>query len=232
MTLPEGGRLGVRMGRMTSLTAMAGMALTVACHSAPPDEKPVPLPTLVELSHPRPDQDSAAMAPRAAADSIERARQVGLDGLAREVANRQLRLAEQTVVDRAAFVAAEKSAELEAELGVMVHFDVSSATLLPAGRMALDRKVAILNSNPSVRLRIAGASDERGSVRFNRALGNRRAVAVMQYLVGKGIDPARLDQVTLGEKSPLDSGSGETTWARNRRVEFVIVSGDMPLALK
>ena len=110
------------------------------------------------------------MAPRAAADSIERARQVGLDGLAREVANRQLRLAEQTVVDRAAFVAAEKSAELEAELGVMVYFDVSSATLLPAGRMALDRKVAILISNPSVRLQIAGASDERGSVRFNRAL--------------------------------------------------------------
>ena len=54
----------------------------------------------------------------------------------------------------------------------------------------------------------------------------------MQYLVGKGIDPARLDQVTSGEKSPLDSGSGETAWARNRRVEFVIVSGDMPLALK
>jgi peptidoglycan-associated lipoprotein len=148
------------------------------------------------------------------------------------VADRQLRLAEQTQVYRAAFVAAQKSEELQEELGVMVYFDVSSAKLQPAGRMALDRKVTILNSNPTVRLRIAGASDERGSVQYNRALGNRRAVAVMHYLVEKGIDPARLNQATSGEESPLDSGRGETAWARNRRVEFVIVSGDMPLALK
>jgi peptidoglycan-associated lipoprotein len=167
-----------------------------------------------------------------AADSVEQARQLGLDGRARDLADRQLRLAEQTLVNRAAFVAAEKSAELQEELGVMVYFEVSSFRLQPAGRATLDRKVAILQDNPRVRLQIAGASDERGSARQNLALGNRRANAVKQYLVGKGIDPARLKEVSSGEKAPLESGRTEAAWARNRRVEFVIARGDVLLELR
>lgn len=220
------------MGKMTSWTAVAGIALTMACHRAPSAENSVPLPALVELRHPRLAQDSVGGTTRAAGDSIERARQVGLDGRARGVANRQLRLAEQTRVDRAAFVAAERSTELQEELGVMVHFDVNSAKLQPAGRATLDRKVAILQDNPTVRLQIAGASDERGSARQNLALGNRRANAVKQYLVGKGIDPARLKEVSSGEQAPLDSGRTEAAWARNRRVEFVIAPGDVLLELR
>jgi peptidoglycan-associated lipoprotein len=64
------------------------------------------------------------------------------------------------------------------------------------------------------------------------ALGERRAAAVKRYLVEKGIAVARLDEASVGEQSPVDAGSGETAWARNRCAEFVIVSGDMPLAMK
>jgi peptidoglycan-associated lipoprotein len=128
--------------------------------------------------------------------------------------------------------AAEANAKFRAELGVMVHFEVAQAQIRPDGRDALDRKVAILTANPAVRLRITGACDERGSDPYDVALGERRAAAVKRYLVEKGIDVARLDEASVGEQSPVDAGSGETAWARNRRAEFVIVSGDMPLAMK
>jgi hypothetical protein len=79
-------------------------------------------------------------------------------------------------------------------------------------------------------VRITGACDDRGSDAYNQALGDRRAAAVKRYLVAQGIDAARLEQASVGEKSPLDAGSGEAAWARNRRAEFTILSGDSPLA--
>ena len=132
---------------------------------------------------------------------------------------------------KAAQELAEKDVELRKELAVMVHFDVGRTEIEGDDQAALDRKVAILNANPAVRLQITGACDERGSDAYNQALGSRRATAVQRYLVGKGIDTARLDQVSSGEKSPIDSGSDEAAWAQNRRAEFVVMSGDTPLAM-
>ena len=79
--------------------------------------------------------------------------------------------------DNAAREATEKDAELRKELGVMVYFDVAQAQIQTDGQIVLDRKVAILNANPAVRLRITGACDERGSDQYNEALGQRRAAA-------------------------------------------------------
>jgi peptidoglycan-associated lipoprotein len=172
-------------------------------------------------------QDSLDAVARATADSVEQARQqLALAEKARADSIEQVRLATE-----AAARATEKDAELRQELGVMVYFDVAQAQIQTDGQAILDRKVAILNANPAVRIRITGACDERGSDQYNEALGERRAAAVEKYLTGKGIDVARLDQVSNGEKDPVDSGSDEAAWARNRRAEFVIVSGDMPLAM-
>jgi len=172
-------------------------------------------------------QDSLDAVARATADSVEQARQqLALAEKARADSIEQVRLATE-----AAARATEKDAELRQELGVMVYFDVAQAQIQTDGQAILDRKVAILNANPAVRIRITGACDERGSDQYNEALGERRAAAVKQYLTGKGIDVARLDQVSNGEKDPVDSGSDEAAWAQNRRAEFVIVSGDMPLAM-
>jgi peptidoglycan-associated lipoprotein len=173
-------------------------------------------------------QDSLDAVARATADSVEQARQqLALAEKARADSIEQVRLA----TEAAARGVAEKDAELRQELGVMVYFDVAQAQIQTDGQAILDRKVAILNANPAVRIRITGACDERGSDQYNEALGERRAAAVEKYLTGKGIDVARLDQVSNGEKDPVDSGSDEAAWARNRRAEFVIVSGDMPLAM-
>jgi peptidoglycan-associated lipoprotein len=215
--------------KTTFLITLAGVALAAACQRAPAPAPAVPQPTEAELALRRHVQDSLAAVSRATADSVARVRQAELANRARADSIERVRLAAETAARAAA---AEANATLRTELGVMVHFEVAQAQLQADGRDALDRKVAILTANPAVRLRITGACDERGSDQYNVGLGERRAAAVKQYLIEKGIDVARLDEASVGEQSPVDAGTGETAWARNRRAEFVIVSGDTPLAMK
>ncbi|HEV8124348.1 MAG TPA: OmpA family protein [Gemmatimonadales bacterium] len=212
------------MRKNVFLMGLMSAALVAACHSNPPADQPAPQPTEAEIARQRQVQDSldavarasaeAARVARARADSVERVR-VAAANAAREAAER----------------VARKTAELRTELAVAVHFDVARAQLQEDDREALDRKVAILKANPGVRLRITGATDDRGSDKYNLALGDRRAAAVRKYLIDKGIDVARLDVASSGEGSPVDSGKDEAAWAQNRRAEFVIVSADSPLAL-
>jgi peptidoglycan-associated lipoprotein len=220
------------MRKPTFLLTIAGAALAAGCHSGPTPEQPAPDPSAGAIALHRHMDDSLSAVARAAADSAERVRQLALEKeRARADSTEQVRLAAETAAREAADEAAEKSAGLREELGVMVHFDVGQSQIQADDRGALDRKVAILNANPAVRIRITGACDERGSDQYNLALGQRRAAAVRQYLIGKGIDGARLDQASSGETYPIDSGRGEVAWARNRRTEFLIVSGDSPLAM-
>ncbi len=209
------------------LIALSSFALAAACHSAPPPVTPDPGPTAAEIALQRHVQDSLDAVARATADSVEQARQLALVERARADSIEQARLAAETIARQAA----EQNATLREELAVIVHFDVGKATLRADGIEALDRKLAILAANPDVRLKITGACDERGSDRYNQVLGERRAEAVKKYLVGKGVDVARLEVVSSGEKSPVDAGTGEAAWALNRRAEFAILSGDTPLAM-
>jgi len=80
---------------------------------------------------------------------------------------------------------------------------------------------------PSIRLRIDGHADERGSVEYNLALGLRRANAAKQFLVGFGLDESRFETQTFGESRPLDPRSNEEAWAKNRRAEFHIIAGQL-----
>lgn len=217
------------MRKTTFFLALTGLTLSVACNRAPPPEAASPQPTAAELAMQRRAQDSLDAARRTTADSLERVRVAALAARARADSIEQVRVAAATTARDAA---ARQDATLREELGVMVHFDVARAAIQPDGRAALDRKVAILKANPDVRVRITGACDDRGSDAYNQALGDRRAVAVMQYLVAQGVDAARLEAVSVGETAPIDVGTGEVAWARNRRAEFLVVSGESPLAMK
>jgi peptidoglycan-associated lipoprotein len=219
------------MRKTTFLLPIAGVALAAACHSAPAPATPAPQPTPAEIALQRQVQDSLDAVNRAIADSVERAREAELANRARADSVERVRLAAETAAREASDAAAAKRAALREGLGVMVHFDVAQARIQADDRAALDRKVAMLNANPTVRLQITGACDDRGSNQYNMALGHRRATVVKRYLVENGIDAARLEEMSSGEESPVDSGSGEAAWARNRRAEFVIVSGDTPLAV-
>ena len=89
----------------------------------------------------------------------------------------------------------------------------------------LRAKVDILRESPQVQMRIEGHADERGSTEYNIALGNRRAEAIRQFLTGFGLAENRFEIVSFGEGRPLQQGSTEASWARNRRGQFVITAG-------
>ena len=70
---------------------------------------------------------------------------------------------------------------------------------------------------------IAGFTDDRGTEEYNRGLGERRALAVREKLIGLGIGAGRVQTVSFGEEMPVDSGGGEAAWAANRRAEFGVI---------
>ncbi len=120
---------------------------------------------------------------------------------------------------------AAETARARATLEEMVFFDYDESDLRSDAQETLARKVAVLRANPNVTLRITGHADERGSIEYNLALGLRRANAVKDYLAGFGITATRFSTETMGEDRPLDPGSNESAWARNRRAEFAITGG-------
>ena len=80
----------------------------------------------------------------------------------------------------------------------------------------------MLKENPDIKLTIEGHCDERGTIEYNLALGERRANAVKNYLINYGINPKRLSTISYGKERPLDPRSNEEAWAKNRRAAFVI----------
>jgi peptidoglycan-associated lipoprotein len=103
-----------------------------------------------------------------------------------------------------------------------IGFDYGSAAIRPAGRPILDRKVALLRDNPSLRIQIAGHTDSRSSDGFNQALGLRRAEATRAYLTRAGIAANRIDVISFGETRPFDTATTRAARARNRRAEFTV----------
>lgn len=127
--------------------------------------------------------------------------------------------------ERLAREAAERARALAAELATMINFEFDRAEIRPADQGTLDRKAAVLAANSSVRIRIAGHADDRGSDEYNLALGNRRAAAAKRYLENKGVDASRMEVVSYGEERPLNPGTDEAAYAQNRRDEFEITAG-------
>jgi OOP family OmpA-OmpF porin len=103
-----------------------------------------------------------------------------------------------------------------------VNFATNSATIMPESADILDHAVAVLNENPSVHVRVEGHTDSRGTAAYNKALSERRAQAVVDYLVAKGIDPDRLSAVGYGEGAPVAPNDTPENMYKNRRVDLVV----------
>jgi peptidoglycan-associated lipoprotein len=198
--------------RTRSLLGVGPLAVAVilldGCH-----KKTVPE---VTASLPAPNADSLRLA-RARADSIARA----------DADRRAAAALEQARADsiRRAAEAAGSAAAARAALVEPVYFDFDRSEIRLADRPALERKVAIINANPRIELRIDGHSDERGSDEYNFALSMRRAAVVKQYLVEHGVDSGRLVISSGGEERPVCPDHDESCWSRNRRDEFVLTAG-------
>jgi peptidoglycan-associated lipoprotein len=100
-----------------------------------------------------------------------------------------------------------------------VHFAFDSAQLDDESRDALKVAAACLQQKQPADVVIEGHCDERGTVAYNVALGNRRASAVKAYLADLGVK-APMEPISFGEELPLVKGEGEATWSQNRRAEL------------
>ncbi len=103
-----------------------------------------------------------------------------------------------------------------------VFFDLDSEVLKPEARAGLDADAKLLRDHPDAQITIEGHCDERGTVEYNLALGERRANAARDYLVNAGIDASRIQTISYGKERPFDPGHTEAAWAKNRRAHFVL----------
>ena len=104
-----------------------------------------------------------------------------------------------------------------------VHFAFDSSAIKASEKSNLEAVAAALKSDASTKLLIEGNADERGTEEYNRALGERRALAAREALAKDGIDPARIRTVSFGKDKPVDPASNEAAWAKNRRADFVLL---------
>ncbi len=108
------------------------------------------------------------------------------------------------------------------------YFDYDKASLRPDAMKALQADSTelrdILKDYPDYKLTIEGHADERGSAEYNVALGDRRAGAAKEYLVGVGIPSTQLDVISYGKEKPVCQDHDEACWQRNRRIHIVAMA--------
>jgi len=112
-----------------------------------------------------------------------------------------------------------------------IHFKFNSYQIQPIDEYGinenpidiLNRIANFLKKHPNVKIRVEGNCDERGTIEYNLALGQKRALAAKHYLVTLGINPDRISIISYGKSRPLDPRHNPYAWAKNRRDHFVIL---------
>ncbi len=105
-----------------------------------------------------------------------------------------------------------------------VHFDFDKYDIRPADASVLKENAALLKKYQKVKIQIEGHCDERGTVEYNLALGERRANSTRNYLVSIGVPPDRISTISYGKERPLDPAHNETAWTKNRRAHTIITA--------
>lgn len=103
-------------------------------------------------------------------------------------------------------------------------FDFDKFDVREDQRDGLAANAEWLRKYPSVKVRVEGHCDERGTAQYNMALGEKRASAVRDYLVSLGVDSSRIETVSFGKERPFVMGHDETAWSQNRRGHFVVTA--------
>ncbi|MFV0437121.1 MAG: OmpA family protein [Desulfopila sp.] len=145
-----------------------------------------------------------------------------LGGLAGNQIGRYMDLQEQDLRNAIAY---SEGASIRREQDVLTatfksetFFDTNSASLKAGAYNEIDRVASVLNKYPQTSIQVAGHTDSSGSEQYNMQLSQRRADAVKNALVQRGVDPARIQSYGYGESQPISSSA-----AMNRRVEITIV---------
>ncbi|HUZ08400.1 MAG TPA: OmpA family protein [Candidatus Paceibacterota bacterium] len=104
-----------------------------------------------------------------------------------------------------------------------IHFPYDSAAIRDSEKANLQSVASALAADPATKLLVTGNCDERGTEEYNRALGERRALAAREALAKLGLDPMRVRTISYGEDQPVDPGHDEAAWKKNRRDDFILL---------
>jgi len=149
-------------------------------------------------------------------------------------ADRERALREQALreaAEKAAREAAEKAKrEAEAKAAAIlqelqiadIHFDYDKYNLKPEAQDTLKKAAPAYLKYGNAKLVVEGHCDERGTVEYNLALGEKRANEAAKFLIDLGLAKDRIKTISYGKENPLDKGHDEAAWAKNRRAHFVV----------
>lgn len=116
--------------------------------------------------------------------------------------------------------AAARKAVFESE---NIYFEFDKSDLTPEAQAILKKKATFLDENPSYSLMIAGHCDQRGTIEYNLALGERRADAAKRFLMALGIPEDRLETISYGKERLADPANNPVAWSLNRRGAFKLL---------
>lgn len=211
-------------GRIAALLVLLAVGVA-ACGGNPAPEPP----PVVAETVPEPDADSLA-AVRAAEREAAAARLCQDAASAMAVGNydRARSLYEQAMRDYAGTECANSAGAQVAMIDAImviqqrIFFDFDKSNIRDDAAATLQAKADVLRQYPNVKITVAGNCDERGSIEYNQALGQRRANATVRYLVSLGLSEDMFNTVSYGEERPIAQGSNEEAWAMNRNAGFDI----------
>lgn len=194
----------------TAMAVLLSIGLGTACKPPKPPESQVD-----------PDAEARRLADeearrKAAEEEAARRR-------AQEEADAARRRAEEEArrdAERRAAEAREAMRRAAAEALVDVNFDYDRSDIRTADRVKLQGIADFMRAYPDARVRIEGHCDERGTIEYNMALGERRAYAAREYLVTLGVSSSRFSTISYGKEMPKVTGSNERSYFANRRCEF------------
>jgi peptidoglycan-associated lipoprotein len=118
----------------------------------------------------------------------------------------------------------QNSADAFNKQGVLksIHFETDKWDILPPDRAVLKENAAWLLAHPALAVIVEGNCDERNTEAYNLALGERRANAAKQYLIGLGVPASRIQTVSYGKNRPICEEHNEACWQQNRRDDFIL----------
>jgi peptidoglycan-associated lipoprotein len=204
---------------LTLLVVIPGLLFTVSCAKKVVQSEPAAeeQPEAVVEEQKETEADMAKKAEEEQAAQEEAAKKLQEQA---EEELRQQQLAEQAAKEEE--MQRVKAAAMQMFMSEDVYFDFDSSALGGIAKEVLSRKADWLRENSDALVIVEGHCDERGTNAYNIALGDRRAESAKTYLVDLGIDANRLTTISYGEERPVDIGSNEEAWAKNRRVHFVV----------
>lgn len=103
----------------------------------------------------------------------------------------------------------------------VIYFDFDKSFIRDDARPVMQANAEWLKAHPKVNVRIEGNCDERGTIEYNQALGQRRAASAKKYLTDAGVSAGRISLLSYGKEKPACTDHDETCWQKNRRDDLV-----------